>query len=299
MPVAQQIADAVRTWLFTHGFKIVLAIVLCAVGMRLAQGVVDRIFSRLAQAEEVEMQKRADTLRSLVRYLVSTTLLVVTTIVVLSELGVNVGPVLAAAGIVGLAVGFGSQQLVQDVISGFFILVEDQIRVGDVIETAGRAGLVESVTLRTTKLRDLAGNVHFIRNGKIDVVTNMTKDFSYAVFEIGVAYREDVDDVIAVLHAVDDELRADPGLGPDVLEPLEVLGLDRFADSAVIIKARTKTRPSRQWRVSREFNRRVKAAFDRRGIALPFPHVTVYAGQDKDGKAPVFPVALAPERRPG
>ena len=188
--------------------------------------------------------------------------------------------------------GCGAQQLVQDVISGFFILLEDQIRVGDVIETAGHAGLVEGVTLRTIRLRDLSGNVHYVRNGQVDVVSNMTKDFSFYLFDIGVAYRENVDQVIEVMKAVDEGIRADAAFSTDILAPLEVLGLDRFGDSAVTIKARLKTKPSQQWRVGREFNRRLKIAFDREDIEIPFPHVTVYVGQDKEGSRQPLPVRL-------
>jgi moderate conductance mechanosensitive channel len=212
-------------------------------------------------------------------------ILAVSAAVVLGEIGVKIGPILAAAGVIGLAVGFGAQNLVQDVISGFFILLEDQIRVGDVIQTAGKGGLVEKVNLRMVVLRDLHGNVHYIRNGKIDIVTNMTRDFSRFVFDIGVAYREDVDEVIEVIKAIDEEMRADPVFGPDILEPIEILGLDRFADSAVIVRARTKTKPIKQWNVGREFNRRIKKRFDELGIEIPFPHQTVYFGQAKDGSA--------------
>jgi small conductance mechanosensitive channel len=135
-------------------------------------------------------------------------------------------------------------------------------------------------------LRDLAGNVHYVRNGKVDVVTNMTKDYSRYVFNIGVAYREDVDDVIGVIKKVDEELRADPDFKNDIIQPIEVLGLDEFGDSALIIKARTTTKPIKQWRVGREFNRRLKIAFDKQGIEIPFPHLTLYPGKDKKGDSP-------------
>lgn len=275
----QELSGAATAWLVSHGPRIVIALAIGATALFLGRRIVYRLFQPLVHASEAEMRKRAETLRSLIRSLVTVTLILVTVIVVLSELGIDIGPVLAAAGIVGIAVGFGAQQLVQDVISGFFILMEDQIRVGDVIETTGRSGLVESVSLRTTKLRDLSGNVHFIRNGKIDVVTNMTKEFSYYVLEIGVAYGTDPDAVFDALRATDAELRADPVFGGDVIEPLEVLGLDRFADSAVVIKARIKTWPSKQWRVGREYNRRLAATFAARNIEIPFPQVTVWTGQ--------------------
>ncbi len=278
MDSVQGFTQAVTTWLITHGLRVVIALALGATALYLGRRIVSRVFQPLVDASELEMRKRAETLRALVRSLISATLVLVTAIVVLSELGIDVGPVLAAAGIVGIAVGFGAQQLVQDVISGFFILMEDQIRVGDVIETAGRSGLVENVSLRSTKLRDLAGNVHFIRNGKIDVVTNMTKDFSFYLFDVGVAYDADLDAVFAALRATDADLRADPAYAGEILEPLEVLGVDRFADSSIVIKGRIKTLPSKQWRVGREYNRRRRAACAARGIEFPFPQITVWAG---------------------
>ena len=160
------------------------------------------------------------------------------------------------------------------------------------VNIADKGGLVESVNLRMVTLRDLAGNVHFIRNGEISVVTNMTKEYSRYVFDIGVAYRENVDEVIEVIKQVDAELRADEAFKRDILEPIEILGLDQFADSAIIIKARTKTVPIRQWAVGREFNRRLKKRFDELNIEIPFPHTTLYMGRDKDGTAPPMHVAM-------
>jgi small conductance mechanosensitive channel len=169
--------------------------------------------------------------------------------------------------------------------------MDDQIRVGDVVSIGDKGGLVERITLRLTVLRDLSGNVHYIRNGKIDIVTNMTKDYSRYVFDIGVAYREDVDEVIEVLESIDEEMRGDEYYGPSILEPLEILGLDRFGDSAVIVRARTKTKPIKQWEIGREFNRRIKKRFDELDIEIPFPHQTIYFGVDKDGGAPPLHVA--------
>ncbi|MEE4310243.1 MAG: mechanosensitive ion channel family protein [candidate division KSB1 bacterium] len=188
--------------------------------------------------------------------------------------------------------GFGAQNLVQDVISGFFILLEDQIRVGDVVQVGGKGGLVEKINLRMTILRDLAGNVHYVRNGMIDIVTNMTKEYSRYVFDIGVAYREDVDEVIRVIKQVDEDLRNDPEFGNDIIEPMEILGLDQFADSAIIIKTRTTTKPIKQWGVAREFNRRLKKRFDEEDIEIPFPHVTLYMGKDKQDQSPPLNVDI-------
>ena len=242
--------------------------------------------------EDDEYKKRVETLSSILHNLLTGVVVIVALIMILGELNIKVGPVLAAAGVVGVAIGFGAQLFVRDVISGFFILWDDQIRIGDVVQIAGKGGLVERITLRMTILRDLAGNVHFVRNGEIDVVTNMTKDYSRYVFEVGVAYGEDVDEVIEVLKQIDEELRNDSEFAKDILEPIEILGLDQFADSAVIVKARTKAKPIRQWAVGREFNRRLKKRFDEKDIEIPFPHLTLYVGQDKDGQAAPLNVAM-------
>jgi small conductance mechanosensitive channel len=283
-----EILQSAGGWLLTSGLRIFLILILTLVAVKAIQILMDRLFGRLFKnfKTDLEIQKRSDTLKAVSRNLLNVTLVAVALLMVLKELGVEIGPILAAAGVVGIAVGFGAQELVKDLINGFFILLDDQIRVGDVVQIADKGGLVENVNLRMITLRDLAGNVHFVRNGQISVVTNMTKEYSRYVFEIGVAYREDVDEVIEVAKQVDAELREDPDFKNDILEPLEIMGLDKFADSAVIIKARTKTVPIRQWAVGREFNRRLKKRFDELDIEIPFPHVTLYAGQNKDGSAP-------------
>lgn len=275
-------------WLITSGLRIFLILILTLVVIKASQILMDRLFHKLFRnhKDDGEIQKRSDTLKSVVRNILNMTVVIVALLMILKELGVEIGPILAAAGVVGIAVGFGAQQLVRDIINGFFILLDDQIRVGDVVDIAGKGGLVENVNLRMITLRDLAGNVHFIRNGEITVVTNMTKEYSRYVFDIGVAYREDVDQVIKVIQQVDEDMRNDMAFKYDILEPIEILGLDQFADSAIIIKARTKTKPIRQWAVGREFNRRLKKKFDELDIEIPFPHLTLYMGQDKEGTAP-------------
>ena len=294
----KEIWTIISGWLLSHGLRILLILVLTFAAMKIARLVADRAFAFLRKTDlELEMQKRADTLKSLLRYLLHTVILAVSLVMILGEFGVQIGPVIAAAGIVGLAVGFGAQHLVSDVIGGFFILLEDQIRVGDVVQVAGKSGLVERVNLRTVTLRDLAGNVHYIRNGQIDTVTNMTKEYSHYVFNIGVAYREDVDEVMDVIRQVGEEMQNDPEYGKEILEPVEVLGLDEFADSAIIIKARVKTVPIKQWRVGREFNRRLKIQFDKLNIEIPFPHMTLYMGEGKDGSAPSVKVAMVDKKR--
>lgn len=286
----------VINWCLSSGLHILLILILTLIGLKIAKASSTRIVRFITrQKEDEEFEKRAHTLVSIFRYVLVFTILLVATITVLREFGIEIGPILAAAGIVGLAVGFGAQSLVKDVISGFFILLEDQIRVGDVVEIAGKGGLVERINLKTTVLRDLSGNVHYVPNGQISVVTNMTKEYSRYVFDIGIAYKEDVDEVIDVIKEVDEELRNDPDYKDDILEPIEVLGLDQFANSSVIIRARTTTKPIKQWRVGREFNRRLKKKFDERKIEIPFPHITLYLGQDKKGQAP--PLRIVKEER--
>jgi small conductance mechanosensitive channel len=236
---------------------------------------------------------RARTLLPLMRTTALIVIVVVVSLVVLSEVGFNIGPLLAGAGVIGLAIGFGSQKLVQDVITGLFILMEDTLAVGDVVRfDADHSGVVESLSIRSVSLRDLSGNVHTLPFSEVKTILNMTKDWSYYVFEVGVAYRESVDHVMSVLSDIGADLQDDDDYGPFIMEPLEVLGLDKFGDSAIIIKARIKVKPpAKQWLVGREFNRRMKTAFDAEGIEIPFPHQTIYFGEDREGRAPPVHVA--------
>jgi len=225
-----------------------------------------------------EAAKRASTLIRLIRQATAIGLWLVVGLIILDQLGVDIGPVLAAAGILGLAVGFGAQNLVRDVISGFFIILENQVRVGDVAIVNGTGGLVEAINFRTLVLRDLAGTVHIFPNGTITTLSNMTTEWSGYVYDIGVAYKEDTDRVVEVLKTVGAGMREDEYFGPLIIEDLEVFGVNAFGDSAVMIKGRLKTRPIRQWEVGREFLRRVKRAFDEAGIEIPFPHRSIYFG---------------------
>ena len=282
-------------WFMSTGLKIFLIIIATLIVIKMVQIFSIRLSALITRSKkkmDTEYQKRIDTLASVIKNLLNVLVVGIALVTILGQLGVEIGPILAAAGVVGLAIGFGAQSLVKDIINGFFILLEDQIRVGDVVEIGGNGGLVERVNLRMTVLRDLAGNVHFIPNGEISIVKNMTKGYSRYVFDIGVAYREDVDEVIAVMQAVDEELRKDADFKDDILEPLEILGLDKFDNSAIIIKARTTTAPIKQWRVAREFNKRLKKAFDEKHIEIPFPHITLYMGQDKNGQAPPMPIRM-------
>lgn len=241
---------------------------------------------------------RAKTLLTVAQKALLVVLSVMSILLVLSEIGVNTGPLLAAAGVLGLAVGFGSQTLVKDVINGFFILLEDLFSVGDVVKVGETAGLVEAVSIRNVRLRDFSGVVHTIPYSSILTISNLTKEFSYYVFDIGVAYRENVDEVMNVMKEVGEDLQKDPEIGPLTLGPLEVVGLDKFADSAVVIKARIKTLPIKQWSVGRDYNRRLKKRFDELGIEIPFPHQTIYFGADKDGSSIPGKIELLRKSRP-
>jgi small conductance mechanosensitive channel len=256
------------------------------------------IESRLAGVGEApsiapHQAARLRTLLPLMRKALFALLTVMVALVALAEVGVNIGPLLAGAGIVGLAVGFGAQTLVKDIITGAFLLIEDALAVGDVVTVTGIGGVVEDLSIRSIRLRDMSGNVHTIPFSSVDTVTNMTKDFSYYLLDIAVAYREDTDEVSKVCGEIVDEMRLDPELGAFILEPLEMLGIERFAESAVILRARIKTTPIKQWLVGREFNRRMKKRFDALGIEMPFPHRTIYFGVDKDGNAPLARVRMA------
>jgi len=266
------------------GLRIVLIVIAGYVGTRLLRAALGRLeWVMVAAGERTETERGAArklvaTLIGVLRTITLVVLWALVAIVSLDQIGLNVTPILAGAGIIGLAVGFGAQNLVRDVISGIFMILENQVRVGDVAIVNGTGGLVEAITFRTTILRDLSGVVHVFENGTINTLANMTKEWSGYVIDIGVAYKEDTDRVVTVMRQVDEELRRDPVLGPMILEPIEIFGVDNFADSAVIIKARLKTRPIEQWNVGREYRRRLKKAFEAEGIDFSSPQLSVDVG---------------------
>jgi moderate conductance mechanosensitive channel len=251
-----------------RGSIIALTVGVTLVVIRASSFITNSLLSPPTGGERREIGRKLKTLAPLVQTLLRVGVMFAATLVVLEQLGIATGPVLAGAGIFGLAVGFASQSLIKDVINGLFILFEDSLSVGDVVKVRGTDGQVEKFTLRAVTLRDLAGNVHVIPNSAIDTVTNMTKDYSRYVLDVGIAYRENIDAAIALLHEIDAGMRHDADYGRDMLEPLEILGLERFDDSAVVIRARLKTRPIQQWRIGREFNRRIKQVFDERGVGV-------------------------------
>jgi moderate conductance mechanosensitive channel len=278
----------------TTGLRIVVIVIAAWILIGVLQRAIRAFRIRIASRfDDREAVKRAETLGRVFRYIVAVVVSLIAGMLVLGELGISVAPILGAAGVVGLAVGFGAQSLVKDYFTGFFILLENQIREGDVVKLGDHAGLVEVVTLRYVQLRDYDGHVHFVPNGQITTVVNLSRGFAQAVMDIGVAYRENTDAVMDVMRETGQALRADSAFSPRILDDLEIAGVERWDDSAVVIRCRFKCVALEQWSVRREYLRRLKHAFDAAGIEIPFPHLTVYAGQDREGRAPALPVRVA------
>jgi small conductance mechanosensitive channel len=278
------LAVSTGTSIAQSGLRILLVLLAGYASVRFLRIAVRRLEEVLIRAgEKTELvagaaRKRVTTLTRLLLTLSLVAVWAVVIVLCLDQIGLDVTPILAGAGIVGLAVGFGAQNLVRDVISGFFLVLENQVRVGDVAVVNGTGGLVEAITFRTIVLRDLAGVVHVFPNGAITTLANMTKNWSGYVIDVGVAYKEDTDRVAEIMTEVAEDLRKDPRFGPSILEPIEIFGVDDFKESGVTIKARLKTLPIQQWNVGREYRRRLKKAFDARGIEIPFPHRSLYVG---------------------
>lgn len=254
--------------------RVLLILFLAAIALRFIPRLISRVRKAVQERQDsAEDGRRIHTLSRVIRYVFTVLVTVVTGILLLGEFGVSVAPILGAAGVVGIALGFGAQSLVKDYFTGFFLLLENQIRVGDIVEAGGKSGVVEELTLRYLRLRDYSGNVHYVPNGNISVVTNMSLGYANAVIDAGVAYGEDVDRVIGVMRQVGEELRQDAAFSAKILDALDVAGVERWGDSSVVIRCRFKVVPLEQWNVRREYLRRLKAAFDREGIEIPFPHV--------------------------
>jgi small conductance mechanosensitive channel len=269
--------------LATSGLRIALILVLAWIVVGVSRRAIRLLRDRVAGQldNDREAFKRAETLSRVFRYLSVVVVSLIAGMLILGELGVSVAPILGAAGVVGLAVGFGAQSLVKDYFTGFFLLLENQIRQGDVVKLGEHAGVVEEVTLRYVQLRDYDGNVHYVPNGHITTVVNMTRGFSQAVCDIAVSVHEDVDAVVRVIREVAAELRADEAFGARILDDLEVAGVERWDNASVVIRCRFRTLPIEQWGIRREFLRRLKATFVACGIRLPYPNLTVHA----DGEA--------------
>ena len=277
----------VATWTFESGLKVVLIVVLSYALVRTITLVVSRFEHELNRGtglDALERAKRAKTLGSVVTKVATVLIVGIAVLTILREFRIDIAPVLAGAGIVGLAVGFGAQTLVRDIISGFFLILEDQVRVGDVVAINGVGGLVEGLNLRTIVLRDAEGTVHVFPNGSITSLANRSKDFSYYVIDLPISYQEDPDRVTAVLRQIGAALQADSRFGPFILEPIEVLGVDAFAMWSLQLKVRIKTVPLKQWEVGRELRKRIKKTFDEHGIEMTFPERVMSVRSEEENR---------------
>jgi small conductance mechanosensitive channel len=279
-------------WLTTGGGVAFTRVLLVGAVVVAVVEVVGRLLDRAlhraaARSRDARRAQQIRTLTPLVRGVFVGFVLVIGVMTALSEVGVQIGPLLASAGVIGLAVGFGAQTLVKDFLTGLFLVIEDIVAVGDNVRIGDSAGTVEAMTLRTIRLRNMNGTLHVFPYSEAQVIHNRTKSFSSYVFEIGVGYSADLDHALAVMERVGAEMQADPAFRDKIMGPLEVLGVDKLGDSAVVLKARFKTQPQEQWRVGRAYNKRIKQAFDAEGIEIPFPTTKVVF--DAQGPAPAAP----------
>jgi small-conductance mechanosensitive channel len=274
---------------------IVVILILAWIALRLANRMI-RLFKGYMLGrvgnDSIEVN-RVETLGNVFRYILSVVITVIAGMLMLSELGISIAPILATAGVAGIAIGFGAQSLIKDYFTGFFLLLEDQVRQGDVVTVAGIGGLVEEITLRHVKLRDYDGNVHYVPNNQITTVTNMSREFAFAVIDVRVANRQNVDAIMELCRHIASELRNTPPFSDKILEDLEMAGVEKLEDTASVIRCRLKVKPLAQWDVKREFLRRLKFAFDENNMEFPFPHMVMYPGQDKNGN--VEPVHVTQE----
>ena len=288
----------VTGWLIWTGLRVVLITGLAVAAYELAKRTIPRIIAvtvskSVPSQPAEEIAKRVDTLAHVLTKTVAVVIMIAALFTVLDQLGINIAPVLAGVGVAGIAVGFGAQSLVKDILNGLFIVLENQYGKGDVISIAGVAGLVEDINLRRTVLRDLDGTVHSIPNGEIRVVSNLTREWSRMNLNISVGYGEDLDRVIGVINRVGQELAKDDCFGPLITEPPQVLRVDGFEESGIAIKVLAVTRPIKQWDVAGEFRKRIKRAFDEEGIEIPFPHRVIV-----DRRSPTTGTKNSKEHRP-
>ena len=283
--------QAVGGWLLEHGVPILIIILLSWLVHKVVKVITPKLVEKSitvrgkGRRAKTELAKRSHTLSGFVTTAVGAVIAIIAIFMVLSEVGIDITPLLAGAGVIGIAIGFGAQSLIRDFLSGLFIILEDQYGKGDWVQVAGVNGLVEDVNLRRTVLRDLDGTVHSIPNGEVKSASNYTKDWSRVHLNIPVAYGEDLDRVIEVLNRIGKELAEDETFGPMIITAPQVLGVDKFGDSAIEIKVLGETKPLKQWVLKRELRKRVKNVFDAEGIEIPWPHVKLYLGQSQPNKA--------------
>ena len=277
-----EIFKNITSWLTASGIKVLGILIALIILSQMSRWIVkwlERFVPEKDSLQATEAKKRAQTLGNILRHTFLIVIFFIAILMILGELGIQLGPLLATAGIGALAIGFGAQGLVKDVISGFFIILENQYRIGDAIEVAGVSGLVESVSLRKTVLRDLEGRVHTVPNGEIKVVSNLSKEWSRAVVDIGISYRDDVDHIIDLLGQIGRELAEEEPYQSAILESPQILGVERFGESQLVVRMIVKTMPLKQWEVGRELRRRIKNRFDEKGIQIPSSHRILFLGE--------------------
>ena len=282
--VIQKYSSQVGGWLLSGGVRVLLYILAGFILIKAVRKIGKRIVRRVEDQDDTtrnERERRADTLVGVLNVTTKVVVWVLIAFMILREFGANLAPLLAGAGIVGVAVGFGAQSFVKDFFNGFLILMENQYRVGDVVKIADRAGLVEQINLRTTTIRDLEGVMHVIPNGQIDVVDNMTFSESRAVIDVGISYNSSMDKAIELIEQIGAEMKADTELG-DKIRDISILGIERLGGSSVDIRVLLKTDPLQQWSIARKFRYLVKKTFDKEGVEIPFPHQTVYLRTEDD-----------------
>jgi small conductance mechanosensitive channel len=265
-------------WLLNRGLRIALIAIVAYMVIRIGTAAARRFETEMSSGtglDVIERTKRAQTLGRIIQKTLAIVVVVIGGLMVLRELDLDITPVLTGAGIVGLAVGFGAQTLVRDVISGFFLILEDQVRVGDVAVVNGTGGLVEAINLRTIVLRDEQGTVHVFPNGEIKTLANMSKDFAYFVINVGVSYSDDPDRVAEAIRDAGASMLTDAEFQPHILSPIEVYGVDAFEADRLMMKARIKTVPQKQWLVGRELQKRIVRLFRERGIQVPLRQVNL------------------------
>lgn len=270
-------------WLQIHGIRIAIIVILGLVGYMIMKRVVPRLIKktmlmRMKDQPEATIAKRSTTISHVITNTIGIFIAVLVLFTILGQVGFNIGPALASLGIAGLAISFGAQSLIKDLINGLFILLEDQYGIGDVVRVGGIAGLVEEVNLRRTVLRDLDGVVHFIPNSEISIASNLTKEYSRVNMNISVGYGEDLDRVMEITNQVCKHMADEPEWKKKIIKTPQVLRVDALGDSGIEIKILGDTRPSMQWDVMGELRRRIKKEFDKEGIEIPWPHMKVYFG---------------------
>ncbi|MDX9902753.1 MAG: mechanosensitive ion channel family protein [Bacteroidales bacterium] len=273
-------SDQIIPWLTNHGIRILVIAVLALLIDRVLKRLIVRTVRASVKSDEHTSadaeKKREETLIRIFTGAMNIVIVVVALMMIIGEMGIEIGPLIAGAGIVGLAVGFGGQYLIRDIITGLFLMLENQYRIGDVVDIEGLSGAVEDISLRKTTLRNLDGTVHHIPHGSITKVSNLSKDFARVNIDMGVGYSTDIDHLIKVINETGRELAADPAFSDAIISPPQFLRVNEFADSAIIVKILGDTKPLKQWEIAGEFRKRLKFAFDREGIEIPFPQTVIH-----------------------